>query len=214
LIFGVLGWVLEKMKWPRPPMILGLVLGGLAESRLFLSMENYGLSWLLRPSVVVLIVIILSGILYSVLKGRKERRSKADGAAAMVEWQGDPKRVVNKISLLFSLCLVVVLCLALWQSRNFNFRAGLFPWAIGFPLLGLSLLQVGREMAGRSGSRVRHAGTEESSNVPPEIVRSGRETYSSGSSSISWRSGCLVFRSGARCAVSFSSNSDQRKSGG
>ncbi len=172
LIFGILGWVLEKIKWPRPPMILGLVLGGLAESRLFLSMENYGLSWLLRPSVLVLIAIILSGILYSALKGRKERGSRPDGAAAVVERQGDPRRAVNKISLLFSLCLVVVLCLALWQSRNFSFRAGLFPWAIGFPLLGLSLLQVGREIAGRTGSHVRHAGAEESSNVPPEIVRS------------------------------------------
>ena len=42
LVFGVLGWVLEKLKWPRPPLILGLVLGGLAESRLFLSVQNYG----------------------------------------------------------------------------------------------------------------------------------------------------------------------------
>ena len=35
LFFGGLGWVMEKMEWPRPPVLLGLVLGPLAENRLF-----------------------------------------------------------------------------------------------------------------------------------------------------------------------------------
>ena len=54
LIFGMLGWVMQRFDWPRPPFILGLVLGNLAESRLFLSVQNYGLQWLLRPSVLVI----------------------------------------------------------------------------------------------------------------------------------------------------------------
>ena len=33
------------MEWPRPPVLLGLVLGPLAENRLFLSTDNYGLAW-------------------------------------------------------------------------------------------------------------------------------------------------------------------------
>ena len=45
LFFGGLGWVMEKLEWPRPPVLLGLVLGPLAENRLFLSTDNYGLSW-------------------------------------------------------------------------------------------------------------------------------------------------------------------------
>ena len=46
LFFGGLGWVMEKLEWPRPPVLLGLVLGPLAENRLFLSTDNYGLAWL------------------------------------------------------------------------------------------------------------------------------------------------------------------------
>src|SRR5919109_609470 len=42
LFFGGLGWILEKLEWPRPPVLLGLVLGPLAENRLFLSTDNYG----------------------------------------------------------------------------------------------------------------------------------------------------------------------------
>ena len=42
LLFGGLGWIMEKLEWPRPPVLLGLVLGPLAENRLFLSTDNYG----------------------------------------------------------------------------------------------------------------------------------------------------------------------------
>ena len=76
LIFGALGWILEKLKWPRPPLILGLVLGGLAESRLFLSVSNYGMSWLWRPMVLVLIAVTLFGAFYPVVKARS-REEKA-----------------------------------------------------------------------------------------------------------------------------------------
>jgi hypothetical protein len=43
-------------------------------------------------------------------------------------------------SILFTLTIVVVLGAALWQSLDFGSRAGLFPWAIGFPVLALALL--------------------------------------------------------------------------
>jgi hypothetical protein len=31
---------------------------------------------------------------------------------------------------------------ALWQSRTFGFRPGLFPWAVGIPLLVLAITQL------------------------------------------------------------------------
>ena len=42
LFFGGLGWIMGKLHWPRPPVLLGLVLGPLAENRLFLASDNYG----------------------------------------------------------------------------------------------------------------------------------------------------------------------------
>jgi hypothetical protein len=35
-----------------------------------------------------------------------------------------------------------MLAWALWQSRRFDFRTGLFPWAIGFPVLFLTIFQL------------------------------------------------------------------------
>jgi len=172
LIFGSLGWAMEKFKWPRPPLILGLVLGGLAESRLFLSVGNYGLSFLWRPMVLVLIAVILFGALSPVVKGilQKRKRRMAEVAAG-IESQPMPKARMNKWSALFALFIVGVLALALVQSRNFNIRAGLFPWAVGFPLLALALVQLFKEVSGKAGGRPLGRQVEEGeAEIPSNVV--------------------------------------------
>ncbi len=172
LVFGAFGWVLEKLKWPRPPLILGLVLGGLAESRLFLSMGNYGISWIWRPTVLLLIAVTLFGAFYPFIKSRLQKRKlhraeAVEGGAVPVK----PKGKVNKWSAIFALGLVTILALALWQSRNFNIRAGLFPWAVGFPLLALALTQFGRELSGKAGGRPLGRPVEdEEPEIPANVV--------------------------------------------
>src|SRR4030095_8905624 len=42
LLFGLLGWIMKQNKWPRPPLILGVVLGDTIERYLFISLERYG----------------------------------------------------------------------------------------------------------------------------------------------------------------------------
>ncbi len=54
LAFGLLGWVMVQLDWPRPPLLLGLVLGSLAEKNLFLATDNYGWAWLGFPGVLVI----------------------------------------------------------------------------------------------------------------------------------------------------------------
>lgn len=68
--FGALGWILVELNWPRPPLVLGLVLGRLAENYLFLSTSRYALEWLTRPTVLVGLAIIALAILYPVLSKR------------------------------------------------------------------------------------------------------------------------------------------------
>ena len=58
LAFGIIGWIMKQLHWPRPPMVLGFVIGEIFERYLFLSNEIYGTAWLLRPIVIVIAVII------------------------------------------------------------------------------------------------------------------------------------------------------------
>lgn len=57
LAFGVLGMIMKRLKWARPPLVLGLVLGALLERYMSISFMRYGADWLLRPGVMVLLVL-------------------------------------------------------------------------------------------------------------------------------------------------------------
>jgi TctA family transporter len=73
--FGVLGMLMTIWRWPIPPLLLGLVLGDLAERNYFLSQSlfpNY--EWLSRPLVIVLAIISLLGLLGPVIGDYLKKR--------------------------------------------------------------------------------------------------------------------------------------------
>lgn len=74
LIFGALGWVMVQAGWPRPPLILGLVLGKIMERYLFLSVNRYGAEWLERPLVIAFGVIAVVVLTFSIWREIKDRR--------------------------------------------------------------------------------------------------------------------------------------------
>ena len=45
MCFGVLGWSMKRLKWPRPPVILGVVLGGIVERYFNISVNRYAEDW-------------------------------------------------------------------------------------------------------------------------------------------------------------------------
>jgi TctA family transporter len=74
LLFGVLGWIMKRFRWPRPPLILGFVLGGLIERYMFISVERYAWEWLLHPIVVVVLIITLWGLCSPLISEWRARR--------------------------------------------------------------------------------------------------------------------------------------------
>jgi hypothetical protein len=57
--FGVVGWIMKRLGWPRPPLVLGLVIGGIFERYLFISTELYGWAWVLRPVVLAILACVV-----------------------------------------------------------------------------------------------------------------------------------------------------------
>src|SRR5262252_9275068 len=74
LIFGFIGYFMIKFGWPRPPLVLGLTLGKIAENYLWISTAAYGAKWLLFPTVLLLIAITIFTVAYPTIK---ERMGKA-----------------------------------------------------------------------------------------------------------------------------------------
>ena len=71
--FGVVGYLMTKFGYDAAPLVLGFVLGKLAETYLFISMARYGYAWLTQPLVIVLIVLTVLVILFPYLQERRAR---------------------------------------------------------------------------------------------------------------------------------------------
>jgi putative tricarboxylic transport membrane protein len=74
--FGILGYFMRRFGYPRPAMILGLVLGDLMEKYLYRSVASYGFSWLSRPAVIALLVLATISFVFTV-RGRLRSTQKA-----------------------------------------------------------------------------------------------------------------------------------------
>jgi putative tricarboxylic transport membrane protein len=78
--FGILGYFMRRTGYPRPAMILGLVLGDLMEKYLYRSVASYGFTWLSRPAVIVLLA--LAGLsLFFTLRGQMRARKEAPASS-------------------------------------------------------------------------------------------------------------------------------------
>lgn len=73
LMFGTLGYLMILSGWPRSPLVLGFVLGRIAENYLFISTSRYGTVWLSRPLVMILFLLALVVMLYPFFQERKAR---------------------------------------------------------------------------------------------------------------------------------------------
>ncbi len=61
-VLGVLGYFLKKYGWPRPPFVIGLVLGPIAEDSLHKALLIWGPTFFLRPLSLLFIALILASI--------------------------------------------------------------------------------------------------------------------------------------------------------
>jgi len=77
LAFGTLGYFMRAAGWPRPPLLLGLVLGPLAERHMWTSVQIYGAEFLLRPGVLVILGILLISVAYPILRDRRAKNREA-----------------------------------------------------------------------------------------------------------------------------------------
>src|ERR1041385_4590126 len=77
LIFGGVGYLMVLAGWPRAPLVLGLVLGKIAENYLYISVARYDAAWLARPVVLLLLAIAVAVVCYPVIRAFRARARAA-----------------------------------------------------------------------------------------------------------------------------------------
>src|SRR3954468_14911176 len=124
LAFGLLGWIMKQFKWPRPPLILGVVLGDTIERYLFISVERYGITWFARPVVAILFLIAIIGLVRPFLHD--------------IRIQGGVKKMLNNFQRptfrpeqLFTMFMIAVIGASLIMALSWDFSATIVPLVVG-----------------------------------------------------------------------------------
>ncbi len=76
MVVSVIGYFMKELDWPRPPMVIGVVLGEKMERYLWLSTARYGAAWLLHPAVIVLLTLLLTSVVVApILQHRRKKKT-------------------------------------------------------------------------------------------------------------------------------------------
>jgi putative tricarboxylic transport membrane protein len=71
LMLGGIGYLLKRSDWPRPPFVVGIVLGPIAETSLNKAMNIWGPEFMLRPFCLMLIALIVATVTGYLYRARK-----------------------------------------------------------------------------------------------------------------------------------------------
>jgi len=178
VLFGAVGWAMKRAGWPRPPLILGFVLGGKIQDTLFLSIGRYGADWIFLPLPFTLGLLALASIVIGIFyqPGR--------GRAARPTWTLRPQWTPRlPVSILF----VTITALFLVGTIGWPYEAWLFPVAIAVPTLTVACFQFVQEIF-----TVRRAGaTETYADIKSESAVTGAELTRRAIEAFAWVLGLL-----------------------
>jgi hypothetical protein len=77
---------------------------------------------------------------------------------------------LRKLDALFTVAILLVFALALWQARGWDLQTGLFPWVIGSVMTVLTLAQLGLLLRGQDQTQSAMLATADY-DLPPDVVR-------------------------------------------
>jgi len=147
LFFGTFGYFLKRWGYPRPAMILGLILGRLMEKYLYRSMASYGLSWLLRPAVIILLLLAIGSLAYTLWGKWRNKPKTVSPLRGAITGEGMTIRFQPEV--IFTLLFLFVFLAAIATGWKWLFIAKLMPvYVVAIPGLLLSSAQLYRDLTG------------------------------------------------------------------
>ena len=140
-VFGVAGWIMKRLAWPRPPLVVGLVIGAIFERYLYISTSLYGLGWVQRPAVIAILALVawalyrpLSEIVRSVVAELR---------------QVGAHRLRISASAAFTLAIVVFVIAAIALAGDWPAAAKPVPFTACGMALSAAVLNLVNELFGR-----------------------------------------------------------------
>ncbi|MGV0909855.1 tripartite tricarboxylate transporter permease [Martelella sp. FOR1707] len=135
---GLLGYIMKAAGWPRPPFILGFVLGPVLENAMSITWQSYTVMEVVTRPTVIGLVIVLALVFFFAL--RSTRRGLA--AHAIEDTQESKASLILSSSL--ALLLVALFAVAVYMARDWKLLAKVSPMAFGLAgivIMGFVLFQ-------------------------------------------------------------------------
>ena len=124
LALGILGWALKHFKWPRPPLVLGFILGTTVERNMFISIQAYGTDWLMRPVVLVMFALAAMTLLRPLLADLRGH----GGIKGLIGGFSHPRLAPEQLFPFALLCLFTTM---LVQAMDWPLAARIIPTIVG-----------------------------------------------------------------------------------
>jgi TctA family transporter len=162
MFFGVLGWALKHFKWPRPPLVLGFILGGILERYMFISIQRYGTDWLLNPLVVVMFALSALSLFRPLLQDVRAH----GGVKGLLSDFGRPQLAWSNALPVFLLILITVMMM---EAVTWNDLAQVVPVIVGSAAIVFCSLALMTEVFKRSTVKTESLGERAMAQVQQKI---------------------------------------------
>lgn len=126
LFFGVLGYAMKQGGWPRPPIVLGFILGKIMETAMNISVQIHAWGSFTRPIVMIIMVLVGVTVFFAV-RGRKERAPGGGGKSIPGEEGG---RQCPALSLPIALFIMIAFVYAFVEATAWKFGPRVFPHTV------------------------------------------------------------------------------------
>ncbi len=136
LTFAGIGFVMKYFRWPRPPLVLGFILGKIVEQNMLTAISLYGVVGVLeRPLTIGLIVsAVFIAVFLTRIGNSAMQQAGVQSKSEHQPWRWRPD---NYVALFF----VAVGAFFVVGALHFRLAARTFPMALGILLVLLSLVQ-------------------------------------------------------------------------
>jgi len=141
MFFGVLGWAMKHFRWPRPPFVLGFILGEPIERYMFISIERYGVDWMIKPFVLIMFSLAAISLLGPLIGDIRSH----GGLKKMFSQWGHPLFATGN---LFPAALLILFIVMLSQSLDWPFAARIVPTIVGVGAILFCSLSLANDVFG------------------------------------------------------------------
>jgi putative tricarboxylic transport membrane protein len=141
VFWSIVGIVMRRYGWPRPPLLIAVVLGPQVQQYLWLSVDRYGVEWLTFPSVMIIGALIALTIAYPYIRNWMSGKKAMD-----MDTAHELVRAQEKGTLVTSGILFVTFIAMMIDAWRWPIRASIAVYFVAAIGLLLVTIQMAREI--------------------------------------------------------------------